>query len=62
MFDDIIADMNSNKNLHPVVAGLFIRSQRLNISLIFVTQSYFSIPKDVRLNTTHFFIRKITEK
>ena len=62
MFDDIIADMISNKNLHPVVTELFIRSQRLNISLIFVTQSYFPIPKDVRLNTTHFFIRKITEK
>ena len=62
MFDDIIADMISNKNLHPVVTELFIRSQRLNISLIFVTQSYFPIPKDVRLNTTHFFIMKITEK
>ena len=62
MFDDIIADMISNKNLHPVVTELFITSQRLNISLIFVTQSYFPIPKDVRLNTTHFFIRKITEK
>ena len=62
MFDDIIADMMSNKNLHPVVTELFIRSQRLNISLIFVTQSYFPIPKDVRLNTTHFFIMKITEK
>ena len=62
MFDDIIADMISNKNLHPVVTELFIRSQRLNVSLIFVTQSYFPIPKDVRLNTTHFFIMKITEK
>ena len=62
MFDDIIADMISNKNLHPVVTELFIRSQKLNISLIFVTQSYFPIPKDVRLNTTHFFIMKITEK
>ena len=62
MFDDIIADIISNKNLHPVVTELFIRSQTLNISLIFVTQSYFPIPKDVRLNTTHFFIRKITEK
>ena len=62
MFDDIIADMISNKNLHPVVTELFIRSQRLNISLIFITQSYFPIPKDVRLNTTHFFIMKITEK
>ena len=62
MFDDIIADMISNKNLHPVVTELFIRSQRLNLSLIFVTQSYFPIPKDVRLNTTHFFIMKITEK
>ena len=62
MFDDIIADMISNKNLHPVVTELFIKSQRLNISLIFVTQSYFPIPKDVRLNTTHFFIMKITEK
>ena len=41
---------------------LFIRGRKLNISLVFVTQSYFKVPKDVRLNTTHFFIMKISNK
>ena len=41
---------------------LFIRGRKLNISLVFITQSYFKVPKDVRLNTTHFFIAKIANK
>ena len=41
---------------------LFIRGRKLNISLVFITQSYFKVPKDVRLNTTHFFIKKILSK
>ena len=62
VFDDMIADMINNKKLNSIVAGLFIRSRKLNISLIFITQSYFKVPKDVRLNTTHFFILKISNK
>ena len=56
VFDDMIADMINNKNLNPVVNELFIRARKLNISIAFITQSYFKVLKDVRLNSTHFFI------
>ena len=59
VFDDMIADMIHNKKLNSIVTELFIRGRKLNISLVFITQSYFKVPKDVRLNTTHFFITKI---
>ena len=62
VFDDMIADMINNKKLNSIVTELFIRRRKLNISLIFITQSYFKVPKDVRLNTTHFFIMKIPNK
>ena len=55
----MIADMINNKNLNPVVTELFIRGRKLNILIVFITQSYFRVPKKVRLNTTHFFIMKI---
>ena len=62
VFDDIIADMINNKKLSPVVTELFIRGRKLNISIVFITQSYFKVPKDVRLNSTHFFSMKIPNK
>ena len=62
VFDDMIADMINNKKLNSIVAELFIRGRKLNIYLIFITQSYFKVPKDVRLNSTHFFIMKIPIK
>ena len=62
VFDDMIADMIHNKKLDSVVTELFIRGRKLNISLVFITQSYFKVPKDVRLNTTHFFIAKVPNK
>ena len=58
----MIADMINNKKLNSIVTELFIRGRKLNISLVFITQSYFKVPKDVRLNTTHFFIMKIPNK
>ena len=58
-FDDMIADMINNKKLNSTVTELFIKRRKLNISLVFITQSYFKVPKDVRLNTTHFFIANI---
>ena len=61
-FDDLIADMIQNKKLNSIVTELFIRGRNLNISLIFITQSYFKVPKDVRLNTTHFLISKIPNR
>ena len=54
--------MINNRNLNSIVTELFIRGKKLNISLAFITQSYFKVPKDVRLNTTHFFITKISNK
>ena len=62
MFDDMIADMINNKKINPVVTELFIRGRKLNISIVFITQSYFKVPKDVRLNSTHFLIMKIPNK
>ena len=62
VFNDTIADMIHNKKLNSIVTELFIRGRKLNISLVFITQSYFKVPKDVRLNTTHFFIAKISNK
>ena len=62
VFDDMIADMINNKKLNSIVTELFIRGRKLNISLVFITQSYFKVPKDVRLNTTHFFIMEILNK
>ena len=59
MFDDVITDMIQNKKLNSIVTELFIRERKLNISLVFNTQSYFKVPKDFKLNTTHFFMTKI---
>ena len=62
IFDDMIADMISNNKVNPIVTELFMRGRKLNISIVFITQSYFKVPKDVRLNSTHFFIMKIPNK
>ena len=62
VFDDMIADMIHNKKLNSVVTKLFIRGRKLNNSLVFITQSYFKVRKDVRLNTSHVFIAKIPNK
>ena len=62
IFDDMIADIMDNKKFQAIIKELFIRCRKLNISLVFITQSYFSVPKDVRLNTTHYFIMKINNK
>ena len=61
-FDDMIADMIHDKKLNSIVTKLFIRGIKLNISLVFITQSYFKVLKNVRLNTSHFFIAKIPNK
>ena len=59
VFDDMIADMIHNKKLNSIVTELFIRGRKLNFSLVSITQSYFKVEKDVRSNTSHFFIAKI---
>ena len=59
---DIIGDMINNKKLNSIITKLFIRGRQLNTSLVFITQSYFKVPKDVRLNSAHFFNMKIPNK
>ena len=62
VFDDVIADMINDNKLNPMVTELFIRARKLNISIVFIVQSYFEAPKDFRLSFTHFFIMKIPNK
>ena len=58
----MIADTLSNKKLNPIVTELFIRGRKLKIYFAFITQSYFSVPKNIRLNYTHYFIMKTPNK
>ena len=58
----MIADVLSNKKLNPIVTELFVRGMKLNISLVFITQSYFALPKNVRLNSIHYLVMKIPNK
>ena len=62
VFDDMIADMINNKRVDTIVTELFIRGRKLNISLVSIMESYFKVPKDTRLDTTHCFIAKIRDK
>ena len=62
VFDDMIAVMINNKKLNSIVTEWFITGRKLKIFLVFITQSYFKVSKDFRLNTTHFFIMKIPDK
>ena len=62
VFDDMIADMLSNKKLNPIVTELFIRGRKLNIYLVFVIQSYSAIPKNIKLSSTLYFVMKFPNK
>ena len=62
IFDDVIGDMLNNKKINPKVTELFIRGRKLNISLVFITQSFFAVPKDIRLNSMYYIIIKIPNK
>ena len=62
VFDYMIADMFSNKKINSVVTELLIRGRKLNISLVLIKQSYFAVPKNIRLNSTHYFIMEISNK
>ena len=61
-FDDMIADILSNKSLNAIVTKLYIRGRTLNDSLVFMKKHYFYVPKNIRLNSTYYFIRKIPSK
>ena len=62
VFEDMIADVKDNKKLQAIMEEMFIRCRKLNISLVFITQSYFSVAKDVRLNLNHYLIMKRNSK
>ena len=62
VFDDVIADIMTNEKLQSIIKELFIRCIKLNISLVFIEQSYFIVPKQFRLNSTHYLIMKIHDK
>ena len=62
VFDDMIANIMTNRRFQAITKELFIRCRKLNISLVFITQSYFYVPKDVRLNSTHYLIMKINNR
>ena len=62
VFDDMIVDMINNKKLNPAVTELFIKGRKWDISIFFITQLHFKVPKDVRLNSTHFLIMTILNK
>ena len=62
VFDDMIADLLSNKKRNPIVTELFIRATKVNISLVFITQSYFAVSKNIRLNSIHYFIMNFIMK
>ena len=62
VFDDMIAEIMSSNKFKAIIKELFIRCRKLNISIVFITQSYFRTPKDARLNSTHFVIMKIQSR
>ena len=62
VFDDMVADIMANKKFQAIIKELFIRCRKLNTSLVFITQSYFSVPKEIRLNSTHYLMMKIHNK
>ena len=53
VFDDMITEMESNKKLRPIATELFLRGRKLNILFVFISQSFFKVPKTIRLNATH---------
>ena len=62
MFGDMIAGVESNKKLSPIVTELLLRGEKLNILLVFISKSYFTAPKTIRLNATYYFSMKIPNK
>ena len=62
VFDDMIADIMTDKKFKSIIKELFIRCRKLNISIVFITQSYFRPPRDARLNSTHYLLMKIQSK
>ena len=62
VFDDMISDIEYNKNFKKIIKELFFRGHKINVSVVFITQSYFRALKDARLNSTHYILMKINNK
>ena len=62
MFGDMITDMESNKNASRINTEFFLRGKKFNILTVFISQSYVKVPKTIRLNTTHYLIKKVPNK
>ena len=62
VFDDMIANVMRNKKFQAIIRELFIRCSKLDNSFVFITKSYFSVPKDVRLNSKHYLIMKVNHR
>ena len=62
VFDDMVADFMTHKKVQAIIKELFIRCRKVNTLLVLITQSYFSVPKDVRLDSTHYLIMKMNNK
>ena len=62
VFDDMIADMLLNKTSSPIATELLMRERKLNISLVFITQSYFAAPKGISVNSTHFIMKILNKR
>ena len=62
VFDDMIADIEYNKNFKRIIKELFYRARKINVSIVFITQSYFRALKNARLNSTHYILMKINNK
>ena len=62
VFDDMIADIEYNKNFKQVIKELFYRARKINVSIVFITQSYFMALKEARLNSTHYILMRIGNK
>ena len=62
VFDDMIADIEYNKNFKRIIKELFYRARKINVSIVFITQSYFNTLKDARLNNTHYILMRIGNK
>ena len=62
VFDDMIADIEYNKNFKRMIKELFYRARKINVSIVFITQSYFRVLKDPRLDSTHYILMKIGNK
>ena len=62
VFDDMISDTEYNNNFKKIIKKLFFRGRKINVSIVFITQSYFRALKDARLNSTHYILMKINNK